>query len=115
MTRRLIFVLSAVVVLLALAAAGNYGASLYYAAGHGDACANCHEMTANVGAFHASPHHDATCADCHTAHAVAAAGSDDNRLAITQNCGNCHVENFRSFLDTYHGQVHRLGYAYTAK
>jgi cytochrome b subunit of formate dehydrogenase len=57
----------------------------------------------------------AACSSCHTAHAVGAAGSDESRLAITQNCGNCHVQNLRSFLDTYHGQVHTLGYAYTAK
>jgi hypothetical protein len=67
MMRTVTYALVAVAALLALAAAGNYGAGLYYAAGHGDACADCHEMTANVGLFHASPHHDATCTDCHEA------------------------------------------------
>jgi len=56
-----------------------------------------------------------TCSNCHTAHAVAAAGSDENRNAITQQCGGCHAQNLRSFLDTYHGKVHTLGYAYAAK
>jgi cytochrome b subunit of formate dehydrogenase len=55
------------------------------------------------------------CSSCHTAHAVGAAGSDENRIAITQQCGGCHSQNLRSFLDTYHGQVHTLGYAHTAK
>jgi hypothetical protein len=51
----------------ALAVAANYGATLYYAAGHGTACANCHEMTMTVSAVHASPHGNATCTDCHEA------------------------------------------------
>ncbi len=37
------------------------------------------------------------------------------RLTITKNCGNCHADNFATYHATYHGQVNRLGYAYTAK
>jgi hypothetical protein len=50
-----------------VALAGNYGATLYYAAGHGTACANCHEMAMDVSAVHGSPHSNATCTDCHEA------------------------------------------------
>jgi hypothetical protein len=50
-----------------LAVGGTYGATAYYAAGHGAACADCHEMAENVSAVHASPHHNATCLDCHEA------------------------------------------------
>jgi cytochrome b subunit of formate dehydrogenase len=57
----------------------------------------------------------ATCSSCHDAHAVQRARADDTRMAMTRNCGNCHGQNLRSFLDTYHGQVHSLGYAFTAK
>src|SRR5258708_15958284 len=51
----------------ALAISGNYGATLYYAAGHGSACADCHEMAMNVSAVHGSPHYNAQCTDCHEA------------------------------------------------
>jgi cytochrome b subunit of formate dehydrogenase len=57
----------------------------------------------------------ATCASCHTSHYVASPKSDAAKLAIIQNCGSCHKENFKSFLDTYHGQITSLGYTYTAK
>jgi cytochrome b subunit of formate dehydrogenase len=57
----------------------------------------------------------AVCSDCHTPHAVARPSADNVRTAITSNCGNCHVESYRSYVQTYHGQVHTLGYAHTAK
>jgi cytochrome b subunit of formate dehydrogenase len=56
----------------------------------------------------------ATCSDCHTGHAIQKTKSDAVRIAITNSCGNCHEQNFRSFLDTYHGKVKTLGYAHTA-
>ncbi len=46
---------------------GTYGANLYYAAGHGSACADCHEMSARVNAIHSSMHRNAGCTDCHEA------------------------------------------------
>jgi cytochrome b subunit of formate dehydrogenase len=57
----------------------------------------------------------AICSDCHTTHDIENPEMDSTRLVITQNCGTCHKENLRSYLGTYHGQVNRLGYAYTAK
>ena len=33
---------------------------------------------------------------------------------IAKNCGSCHVERYQTYTETYHGQVHSLGYAYTA-
>ncbi|HML08955.1 MAG TPA: hypothetical protein VK430_12620 [Xanthobacteraceae bacterium] len=57
----------------------------------------------------------ATCADCHTSHDIASTALPSTLLTITQNCGNCHQENLKSYLETYHGQVNKLGYAYTAK
>lgn len=57
----------------------------------------------------------ATCASCHSKHDIRRVGTDEAKLAIVQNCGACHRENFRSYTDTYHGQVNTLGYTYTAK
>lgn len=51
----------------ALAVSANSGATLYYAAGHGTACADCHEMAMAVSAVHGSPHYNAQCIDCHEA------------------------------------------------
>jgi cytochrome b subunit of formate dehydrogenase len=57
----------------------------------------------------------AICADCHTSHNIASTALPSTLLVITQNCGNCHEANLKSYLETYHGQVEKLGYAYTAK
>jgi predicted CXXCH cytochrome family protein len=57
----------------------------------------------------------AICSDCHTTHDVEDPAKDSAKLAITKNCGNCHKESLKTYTETYHGQVNRLGYAYTAK
>ena len=57
----------------------------------------------------------AICSDCHTTHDVEDPALDSTRLVITKNCGNCHKNSFKSYTETYHGQVNTLGFAYTAK
>jgi cytochrome b subunit of formate dehydrogenase len=57
----------------------------------------------------------AVCTDCHTTHDIAKTTDDATQLLIVENCGGCHKENLESYRDTYHGQVGKLGYAYTAK
>jgi cytochrome b subunit of formate dehydrogenase len=57
----------------------------------------------------------AICSDCHTTHDVQNPALDTTRLLITKNCGNCHEEELKSYMGTYHGQVNTLGFAYTAK
>lgn len=57
----------------------------------------------------------AVCTDCHSAHAVLNTSSDTFKLATVNTCGGCHDDKLASYADTYHGQVNRLGYAYTAK
>ena len=57
----------------------------------------------------------AVCSDCHTTHAIDAPETDKAKLAITENCGDCHKDAQRTYFDSYHGQVHRLGYTNTAK
>ncbi|MGE5468861.1 MAG: cytochrome C [Ignavibacteria bacterium] len=57
----------------------------------------------------------AVCVDCHTTHNIGSTSAEASKLAITANCGSCHKDNLRTYLNTYHGQVNRLGYAYTAK
>jgi cytochrome b subunit of formate dehydrogenase len=85
-------------------------------------CANCHvEQGEQYGkSVHAAERargnmNAPTCSNCHTQHEIHSPSEDQTRLMITKNCGNCHKENFKSYTDTYHGQVNTLGYAYTAK
>jgi hypothetical protein len=57
----------------------------------------------------------AVCIDCHTSHAIANTSKDIFKVSITEKCGSCHTENLKSYRATYHGQVNKLGYGYTAK
>ncbi len=57
----------------------------------------------------------AICSDCHTTHQIDRTEKDDVKVAITKNCGTCHAKSYDSYRHTYHGQVHSLGYGYTAK
>jgi len=57
----------------------------------------------------------AVCTDCHTTHDITKTSQDPFKLSITHRCGNCHKAAYRSYSDTLHGQINKLGYAYTAK
>lgn len=57
----------------------------------------------------------AVCSDCHTTHEISSPETDTAQMAITKNCGDCHKDAQRTYFDSYHGQVHRLGYTDTAK
>jgi cytochrome b subunit of formate dehydrogenase len=57
----------------------------------------------------------ADCADCHTAHSISGTSSDEFKLFNVNACGGCHKEEMKSYTDTYHGQVNRLGFTYTAR
>lgn len=86
-------------------------------------CGKCHagQLAAYATSVHgkevlqnANPN-AAVCSDCHTTHDVEDPAMDSTRLVITKNCGNCHEDSLKSYMQTYHGQVNTLGYAYTAK
>jgi hypothetical protein len=55
------------------------------------------------------------CSDCHTAHSIKRADADSFKLEIMDRCGKCHGEIAKTYFDTYHGKVSRLGYTKTAK
>ena len=57
----------------------------------------------------------AVCTDCHSAHSVANTSTDAFKLSNVNTCGGCHKEELKSYSDTYHGQVNRLGFTYTAR
>jgi uncharacterized protein with PIN domain len=55
------------------------------------------------------------CSDCHTAHAIRRTDQDNFRLDVMTTCGRCHAEIAKTYFDTYHGKVSRLGYTKAAK
>lgn len=55
------------------------------------------------------------CNDCHTAHSISRTDANSFRLDIMNKCGRCHEEIAKTYFDTYHGKVSRLGYTKTAK
>lgn len=88
-----------------------------------EVCGRCHEKqkTDYLASVHGQAIVDkkdpksAVCSDCHTMHAINSPKGDPTKLAITQNCGDCHKAAQKTYLASYHGQVNRLGYANTAK
>ena len=55
------------------------------------------------------------CIDCHTAHSITRHSEESFKLKNVQVCGGCHRPQLSSYRETYHGQVNRLGFTYTAK
>ncbi|MGZ4835068.1 MAG: cytochrome c3 family protein, partial [Terriglobales bacterium] len=55
------------------------------------------------------------CSDCHSAHQIRRADEDGFKLDIMAKCGRCHAEIAKTYFETYHGKVSRLGYTKTAK
>jgi len=55
------------------------------------------------------------CSDCHSAHSIRRADEDGFKLEIMDRCGRCHGEIAKTYFDTYHGKVSKLGYTKTAK
>lgn len=88
-----------------------------------EVCGRCHEKQKQdyLGSIHGQAvtekkdEKSAVCSDCHTTHAISSPKGDPAKLAITQNCGDCHKDAQRTYLSSYHGQVNRLGYTNTAK
>jgi len=85
-------------------------------------CAQCHRGIYEL--FSASVHSPAVtksgkplpvCSDCHSAHSIQRTDLANFRLHIMDQCGRCHEEITRSYFDTFHGKVAKLGYLKAAK
>ncbi len=55
------------------------------------------------------------CNDCHSSHSIRRTDLQGFQLQIMDQCGRCHAEIAKTYFDTYHGKVSRLGYTKTAK
>lgn len=99
------------------------GATLYYAAGHGSACADCHEMAGQVGAIHGSPHYNAQCTDCHQVSAADKLRHVTNHFTrsnpdgvhmresdvrtMIPKCEGCHQQEYASWRAGPHSATYR--------
>jgi cytochrome b subunit of formate dehydrogenase len=55
------------------------------------------------------------CSECHSAHSISRTDLSDFRLHIMDQCGRCHEAIAKTYFETYHGKVSKLGYVKTAK
>jgi cytochrome b subunit of formate dehydrogenase len=89
-----------------------------------DTCGRCHakirkEFESTVHAEMARRNDPAVraalCSDCHTAHAITHINTPDFMRDIVGECGTCHKDMYRTYRETYHGQVQQLGSTRVAK
>ncbi len=99
----------------------NDPASLVFRANIPATCGKCHagirqhyDESIHAAALKAGDPRAPVCADCHTAHDIQRVETDTWRLAVTRECGTCHVESMKTFKDTFHGQVTSLGFVRVA-
>ncbi len=85
-------------------------------------CSKCHSgiyelFSASIHSPLVSHSHDPlpTCSDCHSAHTIARTDQEKFRLSVLGTCGRCHAELAKSYFETYHGKVSKLGFLKTAK
>lgn len=55
------------------------------------------------------------CNDCHQSHTIKRVDVDNFRQEIIDQCGRCHMDVTKTYFDTFHGKVSKLGSARTAK
>ncbi len=81
-----------------------------------DTCGTCHQGIERE--FKTSIHWPAnahtkkklpTCEDCHTSHTISRINVKGFRTRMMETCGRCHQEEAKSYFETVHGQVSRLG------
>jgi cytochrome b subunit of formate dehydrogenase len=55
------------------------------------------------------------CNDCHSAHTIGRTDAAGFKLVIMDRCGKCHEAIAKTYFETYHGKVSRLGFTRTAQ
>ncbi len=80
-------------------------------------CGKCHEGIARQfsGGIHAAMlargrDGAPACQSCHTAHAIQHADNPEWQLTVVSQCGTCHQDKLKTYRDTFHGQVTKLGF-----
>lgn len=54
-------------------------------------------------------HTPPVCNDCHSAHAISRSDTAAFQRDIVGECGTCHADLYKSYRESYHGQVQQLG------
>jgi len=67
------------------------------------------------GAKTPTGHSAPVCIDCHVAHQLVSASDPVWFRGVVQECGSCHEQEYKTYFETYHGQVTELGFGLTAK
>ncbi len=67
------------------------------------------------GAKTPTGHSAPVCIDCHPAHHLVSASDPVWFRGVVQECGSCHEQQYKTYFETYHGQVTELGFGLTAK
>jgi len=85
-------------------------------------CARCHNgiyeqftQSIHASAVSKSDKPLPVCNDCHSSHTIQRTGDEGFKLAIIDQCGKCHEDVTRTYFDTFHGKVSKLGYTGAAK
>ncbi|MCK5075548.1 MAG: cytochrome c3 family protein, partial [Calditrichia bacterium] len=55
------------------------------------------------------------CTDCHSAHKITEVVQDQFMTEVTGQCGTCHEDLSKTYLETMHGKAYQLGYLKSAK
>lgn len=84
-------------------------------------CAECHVGVFRT--FYDSIHAEVNraeggapiCIDCHSAHGIQTANTEDWILGVVQECGTCHEDLYDTYRRDFHGQVTAIGYERAAK
>jgi cytochrome b subunit of formate dehydrogenase len=81
-------------------------------------CGSCHpeiheefEATVHADVAHRNDPsmRPAVCNNCHTTHVITHAGTPEFMRDLVGECGSCHENLYRTYQDTFHGQVQTLG------
>jgi len=56
-----------------------------------------------------------SCNNCHSSHEIERVDRGDFRAQMLKQCGGCHEEETKSYFQTYHGKVSKLGSVVAAK
>ena len=85
-------------------------------------CGQCHygientfKMSVHFGGNTKTDKKLPTCESCHTSHTISRTDAKGFRNKMMNQCGNCHKDEAKTFFDTYHGKVSRLGADGSAK
>ena len=85
-------------------------------------CGGCHDLTFSVWtdlgahgkAWKEGNSEAPVCTTCHESHGFVAPRDADPRLGFIENCGDCHIQYYTTYRDSFHGQATDLDMAAAA-